>query len=130
MGIGSHGKRMVREDLIGKIGKGTGGKNYKILNITFETNIFYTLLMPIPSGKTLDYTITSEDIIEWIFSLPTNIPIPINNLTTETTATKFPVGILHSSNDIIVAYYEFSSGTFYNRQKVITSFNIISQTNF
>lgn len=128
MGIGSHGKRMVREDLIGKIG--TGGNNYKLLNITFDTNVFYTLLMPIPSGKTLDYTITSEDIVNWILSFPTNIAIPINNLTTNTTTTKFPVAILHSSNDVIVDYYEYDSRTFYNRQQVITSFNIISQTNF
>ena len=128
MGIGSHGKRMVREDLIGKIG--TGGNNYKLLNITFDTNVFYILLMPIPSGKALDYIITSEDIVNWVFSLPLNVAIPINNLTTHTSSTKFPVAILHSSNEVIVAYYEFGSGTFYNRQQVITSFNIISQTNF
>ena len=128
MGIGSHGKRMVREDLIGKIG--TSGNNYKLLNITFDTNVFYTLLMPKPSGKTLDYTITSEDIVNWVFSLPLNVAIPINNLTTNTSSTKFPVGILHSSNEVIITYYEFVSGNFYQRQQVITSFNIISQTNF
>ena len=128
MGIGSHGKRMVREDLIGKIGTGSG--NYKLLNIQFSGSIFYTLLMPIPNGKNKDYNITSDDVVNWILSLPISQSVPLTPTYNSNTATKFPISIIHSTYDVIVVYYEFSGGSFTTNQEHTLEFTITSQINF